>query len=132
MNEIQQFPYSRLTNGNASILYEKMTANYMRLCNEQGTMASSPLQSAMVSIVIPKLLAFDEGTSNFIDIMRQRQGSGYTFLMSKLERERDREINLGARLVANGLKSTNPETAISAAHVDATWRTYGNRRNKHR
>ena len=126
MNQIQQFPYSRLTNGNASILHEKTITNYMRLYEEHGTLSITPLQSAMASIVIPKVLAFNEGATNFVDIMRQRQGSGYTFLMAKLESERDREIRLGDRLVKNGLKSSNPETVVSSAHVDATWRTYGN------
>ena len=126
MTQVQTFPYRRLTNGNASRLCELLSANYMQLPQKMTTMDATPARATLMSLVFPRIQSFDELTQKFIDDVRQSVSSGYTIMADRYESERDRDLNMGSRLVANALKSNDAEVAEAAVHVDAAWRLYGN------
>ena len=132
MQQIQNFPYTTMTNGNASRVCELLSANYMQLPQKMTTMDATPARSAIISIVFPRIEAFDKLTQEFIDNVRQSVGSGYTTIADSIELERDRDLNVGSRLVANALKSNDPEVSGAAIHVDAAWRLYGDLVNRQR
>ena len=132
MVQINTFPYRDLTNGNMSRLCEQLSANYMRLPGKMITMDATPVKSTLMSIVFPRMEAFDKLAREFVENVRQSVGSGYTTVADSFERQRDRDLNLGSRLVANALKSNDPEVAGAAVHVDAGWRLYGDLPNRQR
>ena len=132
MVQINTFPYRDLTNGNMSRLCELLSANYMQLPQKMTTMDATPARSVIMSIVFPRIKTFDELAQEFINNVRQSVSSGYTTVADSFERERDRDINMGFRLVTNALKSNNAEVAGSAVHVDAAWRLYGDLVNRQR
>ena len=132
MVQIESFPYRHLTNGNASRLYERLSANYMQLPQKMTTMDTTPARSAIMSILFPRIQSFDELTQKFIEDVRQSVGSGYTVVADSFELERDRDLNLGLRLVTNALKSNDAEVAGAAIHVDVRWRLYGDLVNRQR
>ena len=132
MAQIHSFPYRDLTNGNASRLCELLSANYLRLPEKMTTMDATPARSTIMSIVFPRIKTFDDLAQEFIDNVRQSVGSGYTVIAESFERERDRDINMGSRLVTNALKSNDAEVAGAAIHVDAGWKLYGDLVNRQR
>ena len=132
MVQIESFPYKQPTNGNASRLCELLNANYMRLPQKMTTMDATPARSVIISIVFPRIETFDKLTQEFINNVRQSVGSGYTTVASNFERERDRDLNMGSRLVTNALKSNDAEVAGAAIHVDVAWRLYGDLVNRQR
>jgi hypothetical protein len=135
MNSIQSISYTALTNGNASLTYERLIHVYKNLQEVVVTFsgdaggkqrADGLLLQALSSLVLPKLEEFSVRTEEFIALIRQMVGSSHTRDMEALDADRDRLIGIADRTIAAGLRSTHPDVVISANHVDVIRRLYGN------
>ena len=125
MEQITQFSYTQLTNGNASQVYGRLAENYMHLQQPLTTMGDTPLRNALMSIVLPKIVVFNDASGELDENVRQAVASVYTRSMNVYERERDRDLKLAERIVRNGMMSSNTDVAESANHVDVAWKLYG-------
>ena len=109
---IQAFPYSRLTNANASQTYDRMKNHY--------------LENTAVEELKPFVDKFVYASDNLRYSIRQATASVITRTLALQEPERDRITNLLKNSVRTGLRSTDPKIVEAANVVDVILRLYGN------
>jgi len=123
MEQIQILPYGRLTNGNASLTYSRLTEPYERTLQIHGEESA---ELAIQLVVQPKVKLFVEARDKFEDNLRQTMGSALTIEMKPKEAERDRITSLVGQTITNGTKSSNKDIVYAANRVDVKWKSYGN------
>ena len=124
MEQINDFPYARLTNANANQYYYLLIEHYEPLLNFESDKEHLPIIIEL--LVIPKINAFVKANENFTESIRQAVASIHSRNMAGLEAERDRITNSCGRAITGSLTSIRPEVEIAAKNVDVAWRLYGN------
>ena len=116
MNSISIFPYQRLTNGNASQVFDRLAPAYAALA--AADQPNCDARDAIRLLAAPKIRAFADLAAEFASVVRQAVGSALTRDLATLDTERDAALALVNGAIDRGLRSTRDPVNAAANRID--------------
>ena len=116
MNTINAFPYSAITNGNASQIFNRLAAPYAALIAPE--QPNCEARDAIRLIAAPKVRSFVELAAQLSEVIRQNVGSAITRDLNTLDSERDAAISLINGAIDRALRSTRDPVLAAANRID--------------